>query len=200
MRLCRLVIDRFPEQRDSLALMGLMCFHAARFDSRIDDKGALVIFHRQDRGLWDRELIQWGHFYLSEAAQGDALSEYHLEAAIAAEHCTSKDFASTRWDAIDRYYAVLAELKDNPIIDLNRAVILSQTQGPEAAIAALAVLKSHPRLKRYYLLHATLGELYARTGEKALARRHFSTALGLTHSKAEIRFLEGKLEDVAPDP
>jgi RNA polymerase sigma factor (sigma-70 family) len=196
MRLCRLVIDGFPEQRDSLALMSLMCFHAARFDSRIDDKGALVIFHRQDRTLWNEELIQWGHFYLAEAAQGDAIGEYHLEAAIAAEHCTAKDFASTRWEAIDRFYEVLAELKDNPIINLNRAVILSQTQGAEAAIAMLVGLKSHPRLQGYYLLHATLGELYARTGEKALARDHFSTALGLTASKAELQFLKEKLEAV----
>lgn len=197
MRLCRLVIDGFPGQRDSLALMSLMCFHAARFDSRLDDKGALVIFHRQNRMLWNRELIDWGHFYLSEAAQGEALSEYHLEASIAAEHCTAVDFDSTRWEAIDRYYAVLAEMKDNPIIDLNRAVILAQTHGPEAAIAILTGLKSHPRLKGYYLLHATLGELYARIGEKALARDHFSTALGLTASKAEIQFLKGKLECVA---
>ncbi|HKP95014.1 MAG TPA: sigma-70 family RNA polymerase sigma factor [Fibrobacteria bacterium] len=195
MRLCGLVIEGFPGQRASLALMSLMCFHAARFDSRIDDKGALVIFHRQDRSLWNRELIRRGHFYLSEAAQGEALSEYHLEAGIAAEHCSAKDFGSTRWEVIDRFYAVLAEMKDNPIIGLNRAIILSQTQGPEAAIAMLNGLKAHPRLKGYYLLHATLGELYSRTGEKGLAREHFSAALGLTASKAELDFLKGKLAE-----
>ena len=197
MRLCRLVIDRFPGQRASLALMSLMCFHAARFDSRIDDKGALVIFHKQDRSLWNRELIHWGHVYLSEAAQGEKLTEYHLEAGIAAEHCSAPDFASTRWDEIDRFYSVLAEMNDNPVIGLNRAVILSQTQGPEAAIRILNGLKTHPRLQGYYLLQATLGELYARTGEMGLAREHFSTAIGLTTSKTELAFLHEKLASVS---
>ncbi len=193
MRLCRLIIDRFPDQRSSLALMSLMCFHSARFDSRIDNRGALVIFNLQDRSLWNRELIQTGHYYLSEAAQGDTLSEYHLEAAIAAEHCTAKDFESTRWEAIDGFYAALANLKDNPVIELNRAVILSQTLGPEAAITSLQKLKHHPRLKRYYLLHATLGELYLRTGETGLAQVHFSTAVELTSSGTERQFLKEKL-------
>jgi predicted RNA polymerase sigma factor len=156
-----------------------------------------VIFHRQDRSLWNQELIRWGHFYLSEAAQGDVLTEYHLEAGIAAEHCSAKDFASTHWEEIDRFYSVLAEMKDNPIIELNRAVILSETQGPEAAIRMLDRLKTHPRLKGYYLLHATLGELYSRTGEKDLAREHFSTAMGLTTSKAERNFLNERLASVS---
>ncbi|MEO7424162.1 MAG: sigma-70 family RNA polymerase sigma factor [Fibrobacteria bacterium] len=196
MRLCRLVIDRFPGQRASLALMSLICFHAARFESRIDDKGALVIFHKQDRSLWNRELIHWGHVYLSEASQGEELTEYHLEAAIAAEHCSAPDFASTRWEEIDRFYGVLETMKDNPVIGLNRAVILSQIEGPIPAIKKLNELKAHPRLQGYYLLHATLGELYARSGNMEPAREHFSTAIGLTTSKAEQAFLQDRLASV----
>jgi RNA polymerase sigma factor (sigma-70 family) len=194
MRLCRLLLDRFPEHRPSFALMALMCFHAARFDSRIDDKGALVIFSLQDRSKWNRALIQMGHTRLAEAAQGESLSEYHLEAAIAAEHCSAADFASTRWDAIDRYYAALAEIKDNPVIELNRAIILSQTEGPEPALRKLLALRDHPRLKGYYLLHATLGELYERLGNPAAARECRLAASALTRSKAELAFLRGKLE------
>ena len=198
MRLCKLVIERFPDQRASLALMSLMCFHSARFDSRIDDHGALVIFDRQDRSKWNRDLINMGHYYLSEAAQGDVLTEYHLEAGIAAEHCLAKDFASTRWDAIDGFYAVLAEMKDNPIIGLNRAIILSRTQGPAKAVETILALKGHPRLEKYHLLYATLGELYSQLGETALARENFDRAARLTSSKAEIQFLNGKLSALPP--
>lgn len=193
MRLCRLVIDRFPNHRPSLALMSLMCFHAARFDSRIDDHGALVIFHRQDRSRWNRDLIAQGHHFLAEASKGEELSEYHLEAAIAAEHCSARDFASTRWEAIDRYYAVLAEIKDNPIIELNRAVILSMTQGPEEAIRKLLSLEEHPRLKNYYLLHATLGDLYLKLGQMETGREYLSRAARMTTSKTEITFLMEKM-------
>jgi RNA polymerase sigma-70 factor (ECF subfamily) len=174
--------------------MGLMCFHAARFDSRIDDHGALVIFHRQDRSRWNRELIAQGHHFLAEASQGEDLSEYHLEAAIAGEHCSAADFGSTRWEAIDRYYAVLAEMKDNPIIDLNRAIILAMTQGPEAAIEKLRALEENPRLKGYYLLYASLGDLYLKLGQTGKGREYLARAAGMTTSRTEIDFLNGKME------
>ncbi|MEO6097575.1 MAG: sigma-70 family RNA polymerase sigma factor [Fibrobacteria bacterium] len=194
MRLCRLVIDHYPEHRPTLALMGLMCFHAARFGSRIDDRGALVIFQRQDRSLWNRDLIAQGQHFLGEASQGEELSEFHLEAAIAAEHCSAADFESTRWEAIDRYYAALSVMKDNPIIELNRAVILSRISGPEAAIRKLLALKSDFRLENYYLLHATLGDHYLQIGETDIAREYLSRAAGMTTSKTEIDFLKGKME------
>lgn len=194
MRLCRLVLDQFPAHRPSLALMSLMCFHAARFDSRIDDHGALVIFHRQDRSRWNRELIAQGHHFLAEASQGEELSEYHLEAAIAAEHCSAADFGSTRWEAIDRFYAVLAEMKENPIIELNRAIIMGMTKGPEAAIEKLHALEGHPRLKGYYLLHASLGDLYLKLGQAEKGRQYLARAAGMTTSRTEIQFLKGKME------
>jgi RNA polymerase sigma factor (sigma-70 family) len=193
MRLCRIIMDRFPKQPASFALMALMCFHAARFESRIDDRGALILFAQQDRSKWNQELIRSGQVLLDMAADGDQLTEYHVEAAIAAEHCSAKDFASTRWDEIDNYYSILAGMKDNPIIELNRAVILSQTQGPLAAIRKLDALKEHPKLKGYYLLHATLGELYSQVGETGKAREHYLAAIGMTSSKTEVSFLKGKL-------
>jgi RNA polymerase sigma-70 factor (ECF subfamily) len=113
--------------------MSFMCFHTARFDSRLDDRGALIIFHLQNRFPWNSDPIRAGHSYLAEAAQG---------------------YAFTRWKAIDRLYAVLEEMKDNPVIGLNRAVLLSQTAGPEVAIGKLLELAKHPRLQEYYLFHA----------------------------------------------
>jgi RNA polymerase sigma factor (sigma-70 family) len=196
MRLCMLILQHFPKQHTAAALMALMCFHAARFDSRIDDQGALVIFSRQDRSRWNAEFIGRGHFFLAEAAHGELLSEYHVEAAIAAEHCTAGDFVATNWKAIDGYYAVLGRMKDNPIIDLNRAVILSQTQGPLPAIGKLLTLLDHPRLKGYYLLHATLGELYSQAGNPALARGYFLAACALTPSKTEQVFLREKIDQL----
>jgi RNA polymerase sigma-70 factor (ECF subfamily) len=194
LRLCRLVLDRIPDHPSSSALMSLMCFHAARFGSRLDDHGALVIFERQDRSRWNRELIAWGHHYLADASRGEELTDYHLEAAIAAEHCAARDFASTDWEALDRYYATLAGLKDNPIIDLNRAVILCQSKGPAEALRKLEELRKDSRLENYYLLHATLGEVRLRLGQGGLAKASFAKALSLTSSKTEIKFLQGKIE------
>ena len=90
-------------------------------------------------------------------------------------------------------FAADAEMKDNPIIELNRAVILSMTQGPEAAIRKLLVLEEHPRLKGYYLLHATLGDLYQKLGQAGKAREYLTRAAGMTTSKTEIHFLMEKM-------
>jgi RNA polymerase sigma-70 factor (ECF subfamily) len=193
LRLCGLVAERFPGETAPWALMALMCLHAARFDSRLDDRGALVIFSRQDRSRWNRDLINRGLEHLAAAAQGNILTEYHLEAFIAAEHCTAADFESTNWKALDRFYALLGAIKDNPVIDLNRAVILSYTSGPEAAVAVLENLRAHPRLNQYYLLHATLGDLHARMGHAIKARDGFARALDLTASRTEQEYLRGRI-------
>jgi RNA polymerase sigma-70 factor (ECF subfamily) len=155
--------------------MSFMCFHTARFDSRLDDRGALIIFHLQNRFPWNSDPIRAGHSYLAEAAQGNAF---------------------TRWKAIDRLYAVLEEMKDNPIISLNRAVILSQTVGPEAAIAKLHELEMHPRLQEYYLFHATLGDLHDRLGNHEVARHCYAAAAERTNSKTEKAFLMETMENL----
>ncbi len=200
MRLCGLVIGRFPEETAARALMALMCLHAARFDSRMDNHGALIIFARQDRNRWHGELIRRGLEHLDAAACGDTLTEYHLEASIAAEHCTAANFESTNWEALDRFYSVLGRMKNNPVIDLNRAIILSYTRGPEHAVAFLDELREHPRLRDYYLLYATLGELHSRLGNLTEARRHFSRSRELTSSPAELRFLEDRLAEFPEQP
>jgi len=193
MRLCGLVMESFPEETAARALMALMCLHAARFDSRVDDHGALVIFARQDRSRWNAELIRRGVGYLNASAKGEVLTEYHLEAAIAAAHCTASDFESTDWAALDRLYAALGAMKNNPVIELNRAIIQSYLQGPGHAIALLQRLQDHPRLSHYYLLYATLGDLAARLGRAEEARAHFFRAMELTDAPAEREFLQGRI-------
>ncbi len=195
MRLCMLLIEHFPEQMEAKALMALMCFHVARFESRIDDKGALIIFSQQNRSQWNQKLILQGLVFLTSSAQGNLLSEYHVEASIAAEHCTAKDFASTNWSRIDSLYEVLGEMKNNPVIKLNRAIILSQMESPQKAICQLLDLREDDRLKNYYLLYATLGELYLQNGERTEARKYFSQAQQMTASKTEMNFLEMKIKE-----
>jgi predicted RNA polymerase sigma factor len=98
---------------------------------------------------------------------------------------------------LDRYYAVLKEMKDNPVIDLNRAIILSYTRGPASAVEMLESLRGHPRLSGYHLLHATLGELHARLGNRAEARANFTRARALAPSRTEKDFLQGKIAETS---
>ncbi|HEV9038554.1 MAG TPA: DUF6596 domain-containing protein, partial [Puia sp.] len=89
------------------ALMALLCLHAARFEARIDPNNSLVILQDQDRNTWDPALIARGMQFLTQSATGDSATAYHLEAAIAAEHCLAPDFAFTDWERIHSYYTAL---------------------------------------------------------------------------------------------
>ena len=83
---------------ETAALLALMYLDAARFDSRVDGAGGLLLLEEQDRSLWNRDLIQLGISYLARAARGEVFTRYHAEAAIAAEHCLAPTYKETRWE------------------------------------------------------------------------------------------------------
>lgn len=174
------------------ALLALMCLHAARFDARIDNNDCLVILEDQDRDLWDKELITQGLRFLYRSAAGGTATAYHLEAAIAAEHCLAASFHETNWERIHDYYTALERLKPSSVIRLNLAIITGKKDGPGAAIAALHALEECKTLEGYYLLYASLGEFYAQAGQKKEAAAYFQQAKQLTKSPATREVLDRK--------
>ena len=131
MRLVRLLIDH-PSIRSptSRALLALMSFHAARFDARLTDEGDIVLLDEQDRRRWDEELIGEGVKLLELASASNEISTYHLEAAIAALHCSASRIEETDWKGILEIYDLLIELKPSPVYQLNRAIVLAKVSGP----------------------------------------------------------------------
>ncbi|WP_411029339.1 RNA polymerase sigma factor [Spongiimicrobium sp. 3-5] len=196
MRLTKLILNQDPGNPRAHALFALMCFHSARFDSRIDKEGAIVLFKDQDRNLWSKELINAGMYHLSKASNGARLSAYHMEAAIAAEHCTSSNFESTNWDLILSQYQQLYRLKPTPIILLNLAIVQSMLGKTSHAITELVNLTKNKQLNSNYLLHATLGELYGKSGQHKRAIEALEKALALTNSKQEKALLQKKRENL----
>jgi RNA polymerase sigma-70 factor (ECF subfamily) len=192
MRLCLMLINHSTTSRpETSALMALMCFHAARFDARIDDDGSIILLKEQNRKLWNKELISKGNYFLTKSANGADVSEYHIEAGISFFHSNAEKFEDTNWGEILRMYDVLLTLKTSPVILLNRAIALSQVEGPEAALSQVTEMQG---MDKYYLYHATLGELYLQTDDKIDAALHFKKAMELTSSKAEKELLEMKLQ------
>jgi RNA polymerase sigma-70 factor (ECF subfamily) len=180
----------------SHALLALMLLTAARLPSRLDEHGDLLRLPDQDRAKWDQSLIARGLAELAAAAQGDTLGEYHLQAGIAALHCTAPDAAATDWPRILLHYDALLALKPSPIVALNRAVAVANTRGPEAALAALATIPGRDRLESNYLLHAVLGELNWRLDRHAAAAGNFRRALHLAQVGPEQQYLARMLERV----
>jgi RNA polymerase sigma factor (sigma-70 family) len=196
MRLAMLLIER-PVTGDYppiYALLALLCLHSARFEARIDTNNSLVVLEAQDRNLWNKELITQGIQFLSRSAGGDELTAYHLEAAIAAEHCLAPDFQSTNWGKIHEYYSSLEKLKPSSVIKLNLAIVTGKKNGPLAAISLLHELEKHKALDAYYLLYASLGEFYQQTGKAAEATAYFRRAHALTKSPAIREVLDRKIQ------
>jgi RNA polymerase sigma-70 factor (ECF subfamily) len=178
----------------SHALLALMYLSAARFPTRVDKHGDILRLDDQDRSKWDQTLIARGLFHLGEAAHGTEASEYHLQAGIAAIHCTAVDSASTDWARIVRHYDTLLRLKPSPIVALNRAVALSYVHGPQAGLDAIAAMPDRERLESHYLLHAVLGELHWRLNHHRAAAGNFRRALHLAQVEPEQLYLTRMLE------
>src|SRR5262249_55030671 len=146
------------------ALMALMLFHAARLESRLDQRGSVLLLEEQDRDRWDQRLIRRALEVLGLSAEGATLSAFHLEAAIACHHCSAKSYADTDWPAILRLYDALLTIHRSPVYLLNRAIVVAEIEGPHAGIRALDEAGQDPGLRRYHLFDTTLGELCRRAG------------------------------------
>jgi RNA polymerase sigma factor (sigma-70 family) len=199
LRLGKMIVDHpLTRQPESLALIALLCFQTARLYSRVDNKGNLLPLREQDRSLWNPELIQQGVIYLRQASQGNCMSSYHMEAAIAYEHCAAKSYQDTDWKTILQLYDWLYEQKNDALIALNRLVAYGEVYGPEKALKESEYIRDKMILRNYYLYPAILGEWYAQTGNREKAQKHFEEAILLTQSKAEKNFLLRKINNLSP--
>jgi RNA polymerase sigma-70 factor (ECF subfamily) len=175
---------------ETFALAALMSLQAARLATRVDDAGELSALPSQDRSRWERALITQGIAWLERSAEGDLVSAYHLEAAIAAAHATAPSLDETDWSAIVSYYDRLMELTSSPVVALNRAIAIGRRDGPARGLDALHSLSDAGRLSRYPFYQAALGELELQRGDRAAARTHFASAAAVARNPVERRFLE----------
>jgi RNA polymerase sigma factor, sigma-70 family len=178
----------------SHALLAFMCLTAARFPARVDEQGDLLRLDDQDRSKWDYSLIERGLIHLAQAAQGKTLSEYHLQAGIAACHCTAPDYASTDWARILRLYDDLMRIKPTPVVAMNRAVAVANLHGPQAALDAIESMPQRERIESHYLLHAIVGELNHRLNRHEAAVKSFRRALHLAKVGPEQTYLSRMIE------
>jgi RNA polymerase sigma-70 factor (ECF subfamily) len=191
MRLNYLLLENPATDKPAVnALMALMCFHSSRFDSRLDEHGEVVLYDDQDSSLWNQELIAKGNYYLNKAAQGDEVSTYHFEAAIAYWHTTK---AAEKWEHILQTYNKLLQLRYSPIAALNRTYALYKVYGKHLAIAEAEKLN----LSNSHLYHCLLGELYTDI-DHAKALEHLNMALSLAKSKADKKSIRKQIAKISP--
>ncbi len=186
-----LLIAEHPEVRspETLALVALMSFLAARFDTRTNEQGDIILLSEQDRSRWNNDLIGRGMDYLVRSEPDIHTSTYHLEAAIQSLHATAANFEHTDWAAILGLYKRLYTLRPSPIVAMHMSVSLRQVHGSEAAIALLSELP----LTKYYLYHALLADAQEKSGRIRDAAASYRRAIELTLNTREKSLLESRL-------
>ena len=173
------------------ALLALLCFHSARLDTRLNAEGEIVLLEYQDRSRWNRQLIALAYEHFKQSSQGEAISTYHLEAAIASYHAIAPSFAQTNWQAIYYCYNLLMKVQPSPIVALNRAIALGYADGPKAGIEALSKIEG---MEKQYLWHTALGDFYQKQGNKSEALAAYQKALKLVTLPAEYKVIQDKIK------
>ncbi|NGZ84180.1 RNA polymerase sigma factor [Duganella aceris] len=190
LRLGRILAGLMPDEAEVHGLAALMEIQSSRTRARVGPTGEPILLLEQDRSRWDQLLIRRGLAALARAERsGRGLGPYGLQAAIAACHARARLAADTDWQRIAALYDALSQLAPSPVVELNRAVALSMAYGPAAGLEVVDGLLEAPALKHYHLLPSVRGDLLAKLGRHAEARREFERAAGLTQNERERQLL-----------
>jgi RNA polymerase sigma-70 factor (ECF subfamily) len=185
----RLVAHLLPEEPEALGLLSLMLHAEARRRGRRNVNGEYVPLAEQDVARWDVGMIDEAEDLLHRAAVFGRIGRYQLEAAIQSAHVVRRRTGSADWPAIVALYDVLATLTASPVVAVNRAVALAETEGPDAGLAALDALAGDRRLAEYQPWWAARAGLLARAGRTAEAAEAYARAIGLEPDPAVRDFL-----------
>lgn len=183
-RLARLLRQLVPSEPEITGLLALMVLIEARRPARVAG-GELVTLGEQDRGRWDRSLIEEGQGLVRECLAINRPGHYQLLAAINAVHTDAPTAADTDWSQVAALYEQLYAVSPTPIVALNRAVALAELDGPEVALAAVDRLA----LSTYHAWHATRADLLRRLGRSEEAGLAYDAAIAATDNTAERAYL-----------
>ncbi|MBX3596802.1 MAG: RNA polymerase sigma factor [Rhizobiaceae bacterium] len=182
-RLTRLLLRLFPAEPEIMGLLALMLLQHSRMAARLDGNGELILLEDQDRGLWNRELINEGLVLIEKAVRHARPGVYQIQAAIATAHARAPSPDDTNWAEIDRLYGLLEVIQPSPVVTLNRSVAVSKTKGPAAALAMIEPLAKP--LDSYFHFHGVRGAYLLQTGDECAARQSFDRAIALARTPAE---------------
>jgi RNA polymerase sigma-70 factor (ECF subfamily) len=171
-----------PDEPEPHGLLALMVLHHARRDARFARDGELVLLGEQDRSLWDGAAIDEGRAILERALALHGRGPYVVQAAIASLQIEPE----IDWPRVAALYEELGALTRSPVVELNRAVAVAESEGPVPALEIVDRLA----LSSYQYWHSTRAELLRRLGRSEDARAAYANALELAHSQPERDFLE----------
>jgi RNA polymerase sigma-70 factor, ECF subfamily len=200
-RLLLTLIENPGQEPEVMGLLGLMLLQESRRPARTSSNGDLILLEQQDRSLWNRDHIAEGIALTENALRSHRFGAYTLQAAIAAVHAESASATSTDWRQITLLYDRLLRIQPSPVVELNRAVAIAMSEGPEQGLRLIDDLLDREHLAHYPLAHSARADLCRRLGRIPEARASYEKALALLdrksiHQEPERRFLERRLQEL----
>ncbi|GAB2887734.1 RNA polymerase sigma factor [Streptomyces deserti] len=192
-RLGRLLAELMPDEPEVTGLLALMLLAESRRAARVNEQGELVPLPEQDRARWDRALIAEGQALVRRCLRRNRPGPYQIQAAVQAVHSDAPTAEATDWGQILQLYDQLMALAPSPVVALNRAVAVAETEGPRPALALVDTLG----LDGYHVFHAVRADLLRRLGRDEEAVRAYETASELTESPAERGYLQRRRRELA---
>ena len=202
LRLARMLSALAPAEPEAHGLQALLEIQASRLAARVDGQGQPILLMDQDRLRWDRLLIRRGLAALALAqrlGQAHRPGPYALQAAIAACHARAARAEDTDWHAICKLYDTLLAVQPSPVVELNRAVAISRSQGPAVALPLVQALAAQPQLAQYHLLPSVMADLLSRLGRPEEARAMWQRAADLTRNARERELLLARVHHTPPE-
>lgn len=195
-RLAHLISDypRIIQKNQVWALLSLMLLNSSRFKSRVKNNSEIVEIAKQDRELWDRDLIKKGIIYLEKSFDGSTVSKYQILAAISAHHCTAADDKSTDWKSILSLYNNLLQIDYLSLVLLNKAIAVSTVYGVQKAVEELEKIANNSLLQNYHYCHSAIAEFYLRLKKPFFAQQHFERTKSFTQNEQEKVYLDEKIK------
>lgn len=193
LRLTRQLVALMPDEPEPAGLLSLMLLSSARMPARGGDAD-VVLLKDQDRSLWDRSLITEAQPIVLACLRRRRLGPFQLQAAIQALHCAAARYEDTDWAAIVRFYDRLLTVMPTPVVALNRAVAVAETQGPGAGLALLDEIADE--LANYHPLHASRGNMLQRLGLHPEAAQAYTRAAELATTEPDIQYLRRQSETI----
>jgi len=171
-----------------------MLLRASRLRAIINNVADTHDLKNQNRTLWDKRMIEEGLDYLNKSAGGSKVSEYHLRAGICACHSLAKEYRSTDWKNILSLYDQYLEINVSFEMALERALVISNIEGPKEGIEAISGIDTQNNVNRSKALNSTLAELHMKLHEYEEAIEHFSKSHELSNNAKEKYIFISKIE------
>ena len=196
-RLGALVAELLPTEPEPIGLWALMRLHHARRAARLDDAGEIVALEDQDRSRWDRPAIRRAQEDLGRAIGMRRTGPYQIQAAIAALHGVAEQASDTDWSQIAALYGALLRHTPTPVVEVNAAIALAMSKGPQHGLDWLASVRRRGLLDGWHLLPAAEADLFRRSGRGLEAIAAYDAALLSAPHATERAYLRRRRREVA---